>query len=173
MHRLKTFPLLLAASALLAQQPPTGTWVQAQGGLVLQRQAPCVDRDLGAGVAAGRWLSPRWGLEAGVLETRLHDQAGLWHARETHLDGSALLGLVRAPAAWHPFLRVGAGATRLEAPLSLSAAASTRLNVMAGLGLQYFSPGGAMASLEVRAASVRSGEPRTECQVLAGLGGHW
>jgi hypothetical protein len=174
MRCLNGLALLMVSSALMAQQPaPTVSWAQVQGGLSIQHNAPCLDNGLGAGLGIGHWVSPRWGWEAGVLDTLLQDKAQSWSARETHLDASGLYGLTASPDSWHPFLRAGAGASKLENPLSLAAPSTIRLNLVAGLGIQYFSKDGAMASLEVRGTTIRSSEPRTEGQVLLGVGGHW
>lgn len=167
--------LILAATSLGAQQPaaPAQTWVQALGAQTVQHNGPCLQNQLGAGAGLGQWVSARWGWEVSVLDVILTDKAGLWSAHETHGDISALYGLRAQPGAWRPFLRAGAGGTELQSPLSLTGSASTRVNLMGGVGVQVTFPEGGMVSLEARSTSIRSAEPRTEFQLLLGVGGHW
>ena len=164
--------LILASSVLMAQQPmpEVRTWAQVQGGLATQHNAPCIKDEPAFGGGVGQWLGPRWGWEASLLEASLQDRAGLWTAREVHLDGSVLLAPFPSTGAWRPFLRAGLGGTRLPSPLSLGPGATTRLNLAGGVGAQYTFRQHGLFSLEARSTSVRSQDARTEFQFLLGFG---
>jgi hypothetical protein len=167
--------LLLAAPALLAEPPGYGpfSWAQVQAGTLNQNNSACIKNSVGFGGAVGAWVGPSLGWEVSVLSASLKDQPGWWTARELHLDGSLLLAPENATGTWRPFLRGGLGASKLQAPLTLVPRDSTRLNLMAGAGVQaYFGTSG-LATLEARGVNVRTMVPRTEVQLLAGLGFRW
>ena len=165
----------LAAPALSAQDAPAFSWAQAQVGHLTQENSACVKDSTGFGLGLGQWLPahPRWGWEAAYLHSGLTRKGDLWKANEDHLDASALYQIwpLRAPVV--PFLRAGLGVSRLQAPLSLSAAKTTRPNLMLGAGVQWlFHPQG-LATVEARSTQVRTSVDRQEYALLAGVGYRW
>jgi len=166
------FPFLLAATALVAQQPADGLrdWVQVQGGVVTQHNADCIANEPVFGLGAGRWQSAYWGWEINGLRTSLENTAGTWKARETHGDVSVLADGLGWTGAWRPFLRGSVGLSNVQAPLALTSQASTRLNLAAGLGVQYFFSPRGLVSMEARTTEVRTRISRSEETLLLGLG---
>jgi len=168
---------LLAVAGLSAapNTPPKDfSWVQGQLAFLSQENSACVKDSTGFGLGLGQWFNPRWGWEATFLHSQLEQQQGLWKASEDHLDGSLLFKpFTLETSRWIPFLRVGAGFSRLENPLSLSARTSTRLNLMAGAGTQYLFGDQTLGTLELRSVSVESSARRQEIQLLAGVGYRW
>jgi hypothetical protein len=173
MHRLIGMPLLLLAAVLPAATPGyPATWLRVQGGLLRESNSPCLKQASGYGAGIGMWLNRGVGWELDALSARLKDKDGLWTARELHLDLS-LLFAPPADGAWKPFLRLGGGASRLDQPLALVPRASTRANVLGGVGLMGLVGAHGLLSLEARGTSVRTTTPRSELQYLVGLGLRW
>jgi outer membrane protein OmpA-like peptidoglycan-associated protein len=175
MRSLNVPAFILACSAFVAQRAgaEVPTWAQFQAAHLAQHYSECLAGASGAGLAVGQWRTPRWGWEAGILDATVRDQAGSWKARETQLN----VGVLHAP--WvpggplRPFLEAGLGASRLGSPLSLGPATTTKLNLHGGLGVQFQFQDHGLASLEARAVSIRTYDPRTELQVVLGLGLRW
>ena len=175
MRFLNGIALSLAATGLLAQAPSDqpGSWMQVQAGLLAQNRSPCITQSEGGGLGGGQWRGPALGWEVCAMEGWLRDAAGLWQADEWHLDGTALWDPFKREGPWKPFLGAGMGISRLEAPLTLTANASFRLNLAARVGGQYYFGPHGLATVEVRALSIRSSTQRTEIQSLLGFGWHW
>jgi hypothetical protein len=175
MRQLSGFTLLLAAPVLLAQAAPEAQpgWFQVQAGLISQNNAKCLRDAPALGAGLGRWLAPAFGLEADVLTARIEDRAHLWTAREIHGDVAALCDPFALEGACKPFLRAGIGGTRVQAPLSLAPADTTRLNLLGGLGVQIRWAQHGLLTLEERAISVDSATSRREFQSLLGFGFRW
>jgi OOP family OmpA-OmpF porin len=167
------FVVTLAAPGLMAQKAAPLTWVQVQGAALTQQNSACTANAPGFGAGIGQWLSPRWGWEASVLSATIKSSTGLWEARETHLDLSLLNAPLALQGPWKPYLRVGLGPSRLASPLSLDGNATTKLNLLAGVGTQYGFGKHGLASLEFRMAQIRSSEPRAESQIVLGIGARW
>ncbi|WP_306591580.1 OmpA family protein [Geothrix sp. 21YS21S-4] len=148
-------------------------WAQVQGAFLSQENSACVKDATGFGLGIGHWVSPRWGWELSYLNARLEREGNLWKAKEDHLDATALFRPFLATGRWIPFLRAGAGASRLESPLSLTDRATTRLNLMAGVGTQVLFGSQGLGSLEVRAVTVETSTRRQEFQALVGFGVRW
>ena len=170
MRLLPVLALLFTFPCASAQAP---AWVQLQGGAAVPRFADCLKTAPAFGLAAGQWLTPRWGWQAALLAASPRDSAGQWQARELHLDGSVLFGPFSLSGPIRPFLEAGLGASRLDNPLSLGPGTTTRLNLVSGLGVQWALGGHGLATLEARAADIYSVVPRTEVQGLMGLGLRW
>jgi OOP family OmpA-OmpF porin len=182
---LKTAPITALALALaLALGAPLPaqegrTWAEAQGAYLWQNHGSQIQDDPALGLAAGHWLSNRWGGELSVLGSELHSRLGAVSRNETQFNGSALLDLAPASCVGLPYLRMGAGATRLALPLQGqpyegSVGGSTlRLNLHGGLGLQRTFAGHWIASGEARVTWIQGVQQRTESAVLLGLGCSW
>jgi len=175
MDRSHGLALALVCSALAAWPPDDGrrAWLLVQGGRVSQQNASGIGSAPAFGLSLGRQVTVLWSWEASLLQASPRDQAGLWKARETHFDGSVLLDPFPTSGAWRPYFRAGLGGSSLQSPLSLSLRSSTRMNLVAGLGGQYLFGDRGLGSLEVRSMSIRTYQPRTEVQLLLGLGLRW
>lgn len=164
----------LAAPALVAQDASTFSWAQVQVAHLTQENSACVKDSAGFGLGVGQWLArPHWGWEASYLHSRLTREGDLWKAGEDHVDASLLYRFWPARTPWIPFLRAGLGASRLQAPLSLSTGSTTRANLMVGLGTQVVLGPQSLATLEFRSTEVRTSTSRQEYQLLAGYGYRW
>ena len=172
--RLTASCLVLTAATLSAQpvEPPFA-WAQGQLAYLSQQNSACVKDSKGFGLGAGRWFQPRWGYEATFLHSSLESKAGLWKAAEDHLDLTALYRPMLDTGRWIPFLRAGAGASRLANPLSLSGSTTTRLNLLVGAGAQARMGTQALGTLELRSVTVESSSRRQELEALVGLGFRW
>ncbi|MBI1753432.1 MAG: OmpA family protein [Acidobacteria bacterium] len=181
MRTLKTLSSLLALSAGLGAAEVTGaaqvtggfSWAQIQLGYLSQQNSACVKDSTGFGLGFGQWLQPRWGWEAAYLHSRIEPTSHLWKAKEDHLDATLLFRPFLETGRWIPFVRAGAGASRLENPLSLSGSTSTRLNLLLGAGTQVRFGAKGLGSLEVRSVTVESSTQRQELEALVGLGFRW
>lgn len=170
-----TSSLLLAAATLAAAPaPPTDFhWAQGQVAFLSQENSACVKDSLGFGLGVGHWFRPRWGWEATFLHSRLEREGGLWKANEDHLDATALYRPFLGTGRWIPFLRAGAGLSRLQTPLSLSGSDSTRLNLLVGAGTQVRLGDQGLGTLELRSTTIQSSARRQEFAALVGLGLRW
>jgi len=177
MNLKSALPLLLAASFLGASGAPTDgpfSWAQAQGADLIQQNSICAKDTLGLGLGLGQWTTaPHWGWEATYLHSQLESKGNLWMANEDHLDGSLLYRPWTGTRRWIPFLRAGAGFTRLEAPLSLGPSSTIRLNLLAGAGTQVLLGTQGLGSLEVRSVTVQTSTRHQELELVAGLGLRW
>ncbi len=164
---------LLAVSVLAAGGPAThgpDGWVQGQLALLSQENSACMKDSLGIGLGGGQWVWPRWGWEATFLHSRLEPTSRLWKAHEDHLDATALFRPFLDTGRWIPFLRAGVGASRLQNPLSISGATTTRLNLLAAAGTQVLFGPRTLGTLELRTTTVESSSRRQELAALVGLG---
>ena len=134
--RLTASCLVLTAATLSAQpvEPPFA-WAQGQLAYLSQQNSACVKESKGFGLGAGRWFQPRWGYEATFLHSSLESKAGLLKAAEDHLDLTALYRPMLDTGRWIPFLRAGAGLTKVGAPWTYSDKTSVA-NLTAGVGLR-------------------------------------
>jgi len=176
MRNLFAVSCLLAVSNLVAapEEPPTTfNWVQGQLAYLSQQNSACVKDSKGFGLGAGRWFQPRWGWEATYLNSRLEPTSQLWKASEDHLDATVLFRPFLETGRWIPFLRAGAGASRLENPLSLSGSTSTRMNLLMGAGTQILFGTRSVGTLELRSVTVESSTRRQELEALVGFGFRW
>lgn len=187
MRTLKTLSSLLVLSAGLgaaqglaaaqvtgaAQGPDDFSWAQIQLAYLSQQNSACVKDSTGLGLGFGQWLRPRWGWEAAYLHSRIEPTSHLWKANEDHLDATVLFRPFLETGRWIPFVRAGAGASRLENPLSLSGSTSTRLNLLIGAGTQVRFGDKGLGSMEVRSVTVESSTQRQELEALVGLGFRW
>lgn len=167
---------LLSMSTLVAapsDSPATFTWGQVQWARLSQQNSACTKDTNGLGVGAGQWFQPRWGWEATYLRSELEPTTNLWKASEDHLDATVLFRPFLDTGRWIPFVRVGAGASRLENPISLSANTTTRLNLMVGAGTQVLLGAQGLGSLELRSVTVESSTRRQELEALVGVGFRW
>ncbi len=165
---------LLGAVTLTAQDAKTFTWGQGQLGFLTQENSACVKDSTGFGLGVGQWLNrPHWGWEATFLHSGLTREGDLWRASENHLDATVLYRPWEAKGRWIPFLRAGLGASQLDAPLSLSARKTTRLNYLAGVGTQVLLGPHSLASLELRTNVVQTRATRQEFAALVGYGFRW
>ena len=175
MRNLFLLTALAATLSLAADTPgenPPG-WAQLQLARISATRCDCIDDAWGLGLGIGRWTSSRWGWEASYLHARLHNREELWKASEDHLDGSALFRPFEDLGRWVPYLRGGIGFSRLQSPLSLSAQASTRLNVIAGVGTQIRFSDRSLGTMELRAMPIESSSRRTEFDAVVGYGYRW
>ncbi len=176
MRTLVALSCLLTLPAL-AVAPPDATadfhWAQGQLAFLSQENSACVKDSLGFGLGLGHWFRPRWAWEATFLHSRLEREGGLWKANEDHLDGSALFRPFLDTGRWIPFVRLGAGVSRLENPLSLSGSTTTRMNLMVGVGTQVVLGARSMGSLELRSTTVETSARRQEFAALVGFGFRW
>ncbi|NTW84850.1 MAG: OmpA family protein [Holophagaceae bacterium] len=169
-------PMMLVATSLSAQGAGKGapySWLQLQGGALIQSNAPCVEDGTLVAFSTGQWLGSTWGWELGALTGTLRATDHTWKARETDLNVSALLSPFGPMGAWRPFLRGSLGLTHLEPPLSLSPSTAQRINLMVGVGTQLTFGARGFASAELRFVSVQTREYRTEIQALVGVGFRW
>ncbi|MBI3132433.1 MAG: OmpA family protein [Acidobacteria bacterium] len=165
---------LLGAITLTAQDAKTFTWGQGQLGYLTQENSACVKDSTGFGLGLGQWLNrPHWGWEATFLHSGLTRKDDLWKASENHLDATVLYRPWESKGRWIPFLRAGLGASQLEAPLSLSANKTTRLNLLAGVGTQVLLGPQSLGSFELRTNVVQSRVARQEFVALVGYGFRW
>ena len=167
---------LLAVSALAAApatQPQEFSWAQGQLAHLTQQNSACMKDSLGFGLGAGSWFKPRWGWEATYLHSRLEPTSHLWKASEDHLDATALYRPFQDTGRWIPFLRAGAGLSRLQNPLSLTGSSATRLNLIAAAGTQVILGPRSLGSLELRSTTVETSTRRQELAALVGLGYRW
>ncbi len=176
MRNLLAISCLLAVSNLTAAPvapAPEFNWAQGQLAFLSQENSACVKDSLGFGLGYGRWFKPRWGWEAAYLHGRLEQQNGLWKASEDHLDATLLHRPFVNTGRWIPFLRAGAGLSRLENPLSLSGSTTTRLNLVAGIGTQVLMGARSLGTLELRSTTVEGSARRQEVAALVGFGLRW
>ncbi len=166
---------LLGLGTLEAQDATSFSWAQVQAAHLRQENSECLDNSLGLGLGLGHWTTryPRFGWEVNFLQTDIKGFSGLWKAGEQHLDGSILYRPWLSKGIWIPFLRAGAGASRMESPLSLSGETSTRMNFQAAMGSQILLGERMLGSLELRGTSIRTSEIRSEVALLVGLGVRW
>lgn len=148
-------------------------WAQVQLGRLSQENSACVKDSMALGLGAGRWFQPRWGYEVTYLQSSLESKTGLWKANEDHLDATALYRPLLDTGRWIPFLRAGAGASRLANPLSLSGTTTTRLNLLLGAGTQVRFDHRHLGTLELRSVTVASSSKRQEMEILVGYGYRW
>ncbi|NWJ40415.1 MAG: OmpA family protein [Geothrix sp.] len=170
--------LMLALAANLSAAGPVApaqefNWVQGQLAYLSQQNSACMKDSPGFGLGGGQWFMPRWGWEATFLHGRLEPTSRLWKANEDHLDATALFRPLLDTGRWIPFLRAGVGASRLQNPLSLSGATTTRLNLLAAAGTQVILSPRALGTLELRTTTVESSTRRQELAALVGLGYRW
>lgn len=169
-----TLPMLLVAlSANLSAESDPFTWAQVQMAYLSQQNSACVKDSTGLGLGFGQWLRPHWGWEAAYVHSRIEPTSHLWKANEDHLDATVLFRPFLDTGRWIPFVRAGAGASRLANPLSLSGSTTTRLNLMLGAGTQVWFGARGMGSLELRSVTVESSTQRQELEALVGLGFRW
>ncbi len=176
MRNLLTLTCLLAATSLSAAPALTDSdfsWAQGQLAFLSQENSACVKDSLGFGLGLGHWFKPRWGWEAAYLHSRLEQQNGLWKASEDHFDATILHRPFVNTGRWLPFLRAGAGLSRLENPLSLSGSTTTRLNLVASIGTQVILGERSLGTLELRSTTVESSARRQEVAALVGFGIRW
>ena len=166
---------LVLTTGLIAQPagPAQQNWAQFKAVYYRPQGSNCLKDTTGFGLGAGTWLTSRWGAEVDFLQGALKAQNGSISVNEKHLLGSALYNLKPESTRWIPYLRAGFGATRVEAPYSLSAHTTTRFAYHAGVGVQYFTGDHGIASLEGRSVSVETSTRRLEYQALLGLGMRW
>jgi outer membrane protein OmpA-like peptidoglycan-associated protein len=197
MPSLTSLALLLTTFTAVASAQTSddrNTWLQIQGAAITNPSLPQLKKSWDLGLAGGQWLTPSWGWEASFLRGTVSDQTGHWTSKVVHVDGSALFNPLPDLGRWHPFLRGGlgisggvydppstsalgrgAGLTGVHAAPVASATSATRLNLVAGAGLQtYFGQRG-IVSLETRilSAQVSPSTRRNEGQTLVGLGFRW
>lgn len=192
-----TLALLAALAAGADAQTPDGrtTWLELQAASITHDRDFDLKNTSGVGLAGGQWLTSHWGWEASLLRDPVKDRAGDWQSMEVHCLGSALFDPLPNPHRWRPFLRLGLGVSGgvFEPPLTgpgttpglgLSAAqldtantpsTTTRLSLVAGVGLQAWLGGHAVASVEARQlrVSVTAATGLVENQMLVGLGYRW
>jgi outer membrane protein OmpA-like peptidoglycan-associated protein len=175
MRSLNVPAIILASSAVLAQRAgaEVPAWAQFQAATLVQHYADCLSVSSGPGFGVGQWRTPQWGWQASLLDASIKDKAGSWTARETHVNAGVLYAPWVLAGPLRPFLEGGLGASRLGNPLSLGPSTTTKLNLQGGLGAQYQFQEHGLATLEARVASIRTYDPRTEFQVVLGLGLRW
>jgi hypothetical protein len=179
--RLKTSLSLLLiaaplASPLGAAAPAPGdlyTWLQGQAAYFKQQDSPCVQDATALGIAGGQWVCPQGGWEVSFLSGKLTDGSSRWKAREDDYHASALYSPFGVREKWRPFGRAGIGLSYLEAPASLAAGSTVRPNLVLGVGTQYLLERRGLLSLEARWVNLRTLDPRSEFQFIAGFGLRW
>lgn len=169
-------PALLLLASVLSADPsgaPREGWAVVDLAYLDQNNSSCVRSTAGFGASAGCWATPRWGWEASWLHARLENTGRSWSATEDHLGASLLYRPWGAQGAWVPYLRAGLGASRLEAPLSLSGSTSTRAAFAFGAGAQLRLGAAQLARVELRSLSVATSVRRQELQGLVSYGFRW
>lgn len=170
--------LLLAASAGVVQAQEGTKWIGLQGAYITQdgkwRGIEIKDR-FAAGLAAGAWLTDRWGLEGSFLTTELKsdNRSPQLKGDETHGFVSGLFNLNPGENTFYPYLRAGLGMSRLDEPWSQKNDSTTRMQYHAGIGVQGFFAEHLFTNLEARAVHVASHNDRTELMAIAGIGYRW
>jgi len=170
MTTLLAMPTLVAAPA---EPPPTFNWAQVQLAHLTQQNSACMKDSTGLGLGAGQWFKPHWGWEAIYFHSQLEPTTKLWKANEDHLDATALYRPFLNTGRWIPFLRAGAGLSRLANPLSLSGSTTTRLNLVGAVGTQIILGPRSLGSLELRSTTVETSTRRQELAALVGFGFRW
>ena len=148
-------------------------WMDGKLVYVRDRDCDCLKPSLGPGLGAGDWFSPRWGAELDLLTTRVRNNLGGATARESEGLVSLLLDLDPGSRRWAPYLKAGAGAARVGAPLSLGPGTTTRFAYDGAAGAQWPLGRSGQASLEARAVTIDTRARRTELQAVLGLGLRW
>jgi len=195
--RCTTFALLAALATGAAAGTPEGhdDWLAFQAAAVGNSAASGLKSARGFGLSGGQWLTPRWAWEASALRDPVEERAGHWDSSEVHVHGSVLFDPLPEPGRWRPFARLGLGLSGgvyeppLAAPgtlpgLGLSAAqldtantpsTTTRVSLLAGVGVQAFLGSHGFASLEARQLRVQvtAASARVETQALLGVGYRW
>lgn len=168
-------PMLLAACSTASLWADTDhpKWVQVQLAHLTQENSACMKDSTGFGLGLGSWFKPRWGWEGTYLRSQLEPTSQLWKASEDHLDATLLYRPFLQTGRWVPFLRAGAGFSRLENPLSLNGSASTRMNLLVGAGTQVLLGARSLGTLELRSTTVESSTRRQELEALVGVGVRW
>ena len=202
--RCTTFALLAAVAGGAQTQPQTqpqaqpmdrNPWLEIQGASIGNDATSGLKRSTGMGLAGGQWLTPHWAWEAGLLRDPVKTQAGNWNSMEVHAHGSALFAPLPHPGWLNPYLRVGLGLSggAFEPPratpgtvqgLGLSAtqlntantpSTTTRVSLLAGIGLQTWLGTHGFATFEARQLRIQVTATTTqiETQALLGLGYRW
>ncbi len=159
--------------AATVEPPPNFHWAQVQLAYLSQQNSACMKDSTGFGLGAGQWFKPRWGWEATYVHSQLEPTTRLWKASEDHFDATALHRPFLNTGRWVPFLRAGAGLSRLANPLSLSGGATTRLNLVGAVGTQFILGPRSLGSLELRSTTVETSTRRHEFAALVGFGLRW
>ncbi|HJV90775.1 MAG TPA: OmpA family protein [Holophagaceae bacterium] len=165
--------LIAAALTVPLQAQSPFSWGRGEVGALIQHNSDCVKQAPGWGLGLGHWYDSRWGAEATFVHGQIESKNAGWKAKEDHLDASLLFRPVPAWGAWIPFLRLGAGVSRLQSPLSLEASDLNRANLMLGAGAQVLVGTHGLGTVEVRSATVDSSKTRQETQVMVGYGWRW
>ena len=168
--------LLLAVSASLVagtEGPARPEWLQVKYAVIDPDDCHCLKDTQGLGLGIGTWLSPHWGVELDALRNALQSREGGIKANETEVQGALLLNLMNQESHWKPYLRAGAGMTRVETPFSLVPAATTRVTGHLGGGVQFHFGARGISSLELRSTGVDTRKYRRESAAIIGLGLRW
>jgi OOP family OmpA-OmpF porin len=174
---MRIFPAILsmalASGVLMAKEDQDPyRWIQFQGGVVDHRLQNPNHQQPAAGFGVGNWIDAHWGVEVSGL-VNLVEYGMSSRSRE----GQALLSVMYNPFSNHsklrPFARLGLGAAVVSSPISGGNAFTTRLDRVAGLGIQFAPACGMLATLEGRLASIATHTTRKEAQVLGGIGVRW
>ena len=154
-------------------QAPQG-WVGLQGGYDFQGQKSRGAKDNAiVGVTVGTWFSPHWGADLDLLGTQLKSNVTGNKNDEFHLDASLLLNLAPTLGTWVPYLRAGAGATRVDNPFSFSAGYTNRFNYQGGVGVQAHPGDHLMLGLEAREIRIDTQIAYNEMIGLFTIGYRW
>jgi outer membrane protein OmpA-like peptidoglycan-associated protein len=169
---LAVLALSLAASGLMAADKQEDfRWIQFQGGVTDHRTSNYDHQQPAIGFGVGTWVNDHCGLEASGLGTFV--DYGHGKSKETHATFSALYNPFQASEIFRPFLRLGLGSVTVGSPLSHKPTYTTRLDRIAGLGVQVQLPKQMLFSLEGRLSEMATVPGRKESQLLAGFGIRW